>query len=771
MRVLGCIAIAIVASLLNWSVLAQTAGYVFPTGSLYTAGAGDNGKILASDNVTPSGTIEVDLPSPATVGAGWQMGFSEGGGRGITIVPPASKYILAGQKTLTTLSVPTQTNYEYLTLQSDGTNYRLLSVTDLTALANGLVTSSAGKTWTYLYSAGYAATAADNGHTLSSAFSGGPVTITLPSTPVLPNGWSTILYASTNGITVNTNAISGGSIINTSGGAVNTYTIGAPGFAAVSFDGASFRIVNLSAKAVRWSEYGVSATGTAAANTTAAQAAIDAAYAAKVPWLDDVISASGVPINQLLVYAYRTGDTQPYTNVGSALPGACVLASQAGVATFRTVAQPGDTTVVQQITGAGLGPLCIHGNGLTGANLLLEGVSYSHLLPSILDQRGTGTWSYYDGVATKSYPSMNLGIKAVSGITQAADNVIDGGVFSGISLGSQVDRCIWIGATIGSENLGGEPNNNTFNHPVGFYCNAGAEIRTGSNNVFNQPNLGFAGAVGYDVCTNTVSQLCDGTTLVQPYLENHSSAGVKNEAYATNTIVLNGASFGSEPTPLWDLSGLYTQWDQGARFSYRSQPHVFTWHQMTGALAPPYTFGSPAVLAAVGDSGEDTRVESVAFSTTTQNAHFTGLTYNGSYGSTVAAVSGMTLADITGMSAYDNTAFHLSNPAGMRVRSCNTFTSSNFCTYEDFTGIDDGTTATTINMTLRDGAMVPRGINAAQLAGNLACTSLHNGYVVLVQDLSSAPTFRQAITVNSGGGVYRNLALCDYSGAGGWVAQ
>lgn len=224
--------------------LCQTSGWEFPTTSTYTASSTDNGKILSSDNV-PGASITVTLPNPATVGAGWIMGFRNAGGHGIITNSPVSIYILSGQKTLTSYSSPSNTNYEYFVLQSDGTNFQLISTTDATALFNGV--STAAGSWIYLYTTGYASSLADNGFNFSSAFAGGPVVITLPSTGNLPNGWGIGLWSDGgNSITLQKNTISGGNLVNAQGQSVSSYVISAApvsSYVVLSFDGANFKVV------------------------------------------------------------------------------------------------------------------------------------------------------------------------------------------------------------------------------------------------------------------------------------------------------------------------------------------------------------------------------------------------------------------------------------------------------------------------------------------------------------------------------------------------
>ncbi len=253
MRLPRLVIAAAIALALTSPAWAIAAGWVweFPATASYTAAAGDNGMALSPVNVPNGGaTMTVALPAPGSVSASWTMGFGTDSGHGVIINAPGGVYILAGQKTLTSLTMPSNTNYEFLSLGSDGTNFRLISATRQTALLNGLIGSAAGgESWTYLASAGYSATAADNGHTLTSALTGGATTITLPSTSLLPNGWTIGLYQDlSNAITVQVNGVSGGSILTLDNKSQSSYAI-APslprGFANLQFDGANFRVVSV----------------------------------------------------------------------------------------------------------------------------------------------------------------------------------------------------------------------------------------------------------------------------------------------------------------------------------------------------------------------------------------------------------------------------------------------------------------------------------------------------------------------------------------------
>lgn len=226
--------------------LAQPAGWEYPSATSYTASASDNGKCLASDDLANgAASITVQLPAAASISAGWSMCFREAQGRGIIINAPLGAYILAGQKTLTSLTLPSNTNYETAELSFDGTNFQLLGATSATALANGLTGAAGASNWTYLYDTGYSATAADNGHTLSTADTNGPATIVLPSTSLLPTGWRLSVYQDGNAATIETNAVSGGAILTQDGRSLTSYSIpGIPhALIRMQFDGANFRLL------------------------------------------------------------------------------------------------------------------------------------------------------------------------------------------------------------------------------------------------------------------------------------------------------------------------------------------------------------------------------------------------------------------------------------------------------------------------------------------------------------------------------------------------
>jgi hypothetical protein len=148
-------------------------------------------------------------------------------------------------------------NYEYVRVEADGNIWGVTAASRSTRVANGLEAPPWPSRWLYPASAGYAATLADNGNTLSSYNAAGGLTVTLPSTTGLPNGWS-MGFATDNGhgLTVQTNATNGGHILYPGSGALTTSVAMAQGFPGqiayeamvLQYDnnaaGANFRIVS-----------------------------------------------------------------------------------------------------------------------------------------------------------------------------------------------------------------------------------------------------------------------------------------------------------------------------------------------------------------------------------------------------------------------------------------------------------------------------------------------------------------------------------------------
>jgi hypothetical protein len=231
--------------------------WLFPTTAAYTAAPVDDGLSVSSFN-TPGASLAVTLPAIASVNSGWSMGFATDNGKGMTIAVPDGAKLLSGGLALGAVTLGPG-NYEYMRVESDGNNWRITAASRSTKLQNSFEPPPWPSRWLYPATSGYAATAADNGNTISSYNAPGltSLTVTLPSTTGLPNGWS-MGFATDNGhgLTVQTNATAGGHIVYPGSGALVTSAAMAQGFPGqiayeymvVQYDnlggGANFRIIS-----------------------------------------------------------------------------------------------------------------------------------------------------------------------------------------------------------------------------------------------------------------------------------------------------------------------------------------------------------------------------------------------------------------------------------------------------------------------------------------------------------------------------------------------
>jgi hypothetical protein len=114
----------------------------FPAVSTYAASQSDIGNALSSYN-TPTTSLVVTLPATTAISAGWTMGFATDNGKTMTvqvngasgghILYPAGATGSAGNSvTLAPI------NYEFLALQFDGGNFRIVSITPRSASALGM---------------------------------------------------------------------------------------------------------------------------------------------------------------------------------------------------------------------------------------------------------------------------------------------------------------------------------------------------------------------------------------------------------------------------------------------------------------------------------------------------------------------------------------------------------------------------------------------------------------------------------------------------------
>jgi len=187
------------------------AQWIFPSTAAYTAAPIDDGIAISSYNA-PGASMAVTLPSVASVNPGWSMAFATDNGKGMTVTAPTASIVLGGK------SVPAVTlgvgNYEYLRMQSDGNNWRVVSATRSTRLNMGFEPPPWPSNWLYPTTSGYAATLGDNGNILSSYNTSAGLNVTLPAITNLPTGWS-MGFSTDNGqtLSVHVNASSGGHIV------------------------------------------------------------------------------------------------------------------------------------------------------------------------------------------------------------------------------------------------------------------------------------------------------------------------------------------------------------------------------------------------------------------------------------------------------------------------------------------------------------------------------------------------------------------------------
>ena len=184
--------------------------WLFPTTESYLAAPIDDGLNVSNYNA-PGASMSVTLPAIASVNPGWSMGFASDNGKGMTISATTGS-ILSGGRSVGTMTLGAG-NYEFVRLQSDGSNFRIVSSTRNTRLANGFEPPPWPSDWLFPASSGYAARLGDNGNVLSSYNSTAGLVVTLPATNDLPDGWSMGFATDNNkSLTVQVNTIAGATL-------------------------------------------------------------------------------------------------------------------------------------------------------------------------------------------------------------------------------------------------------------------------------------------------------------------------------------------------------------------------------------------------------------------------------------------------------------------------------------------------------------------------------------------------------------------------------
>lgn len=226
------------------------ANWLFPVAGSYSVNPIDDGLNISSYNATGT-SMAVSLPPVSNLNAGWSAGFASDNGKGMTITTTSGS-IVSGSKSVGSIVLGAG-DYEYVRLQSDGNNFRIVSSTRNTRLANGFEPPPWPSNWLFPTTSGYAAGLGDNGNVLSSYNSSAGLTVTLPSTNMLPSGWSMGFATDNNkSLTVQVNSSTGGHILWPGSGALQTSlsmvrtSQGAYEFMVLQYDGnGSFRVLNV----------------------------------------------------------------------------------------------------------------------------------------------------------------------------------------------------------------------------------------------------------------------------------------------------------------------------------------------------------------------------------------------------------------------------------------------------------------------------------------------------------------------------------------------
>jgi hypothetical protein len=197
----------------------------------------------------------VTLPSTAGLPTGWSMGFATDNGKGLSVQVNGAdgEHILYPKATagaVTSVSLAGN-QYEFLVLQYDGSNFRVVQATPATAQAIGMAGPGALGRWLFPAASAYVAGLGDNGTAISSFNS--PLSymaVTLPPVGAVTAGW-TVGIASDNGKATSVQVDGGaGERILVPGtlGAQTSLTLSSnsSGYELVvlQYDGSNFRIVS-----------------------------------------------------------------------------------------------------------------------------------------------------------------------------------------------------------------------------------------------------------------------------------------------------------------------------------------------------------------------------------------------------------------------------------------------------------------------------------------------------------------------------------------------
>ena len=322
------------------------ARWQFPAAASYTAAPIDDRTVLSSFNA-PGAALSVTLPAPNAVNPGWSMGFATDNGKGLTVTA-SSGSILAGGKAVSSVTLGPG-NYEYLELQSDGDNYRVVTATRATLATNGMESRDWPGNWLYPSTPGYAATLGDNGTVLSSLNTATGLSVTLPPITGLLSGWS-MGFATDSGksLTIGVNAANGGKILYPLANAATQTSLTLAGtdyeYVTLQYDGSgNFRVEQVTPATAR--QLGLAGTG----GVSRWEFPAVSAYTAAVADNGAAVSAFNSPLGYLTVTLPSTTALNPGWTLAIANDNGKIAAVQANATDGGRILYPGSGATVTSL--------------------------------------------------------------------------------------------------------------------------------------------------------------------------------------------------------------------------------------------------------------------------------------------------------------------------------------------------------------------------------------------------------------------------------------
>ena len=117
-----------------------TAKWAFPAVSTFSPAQSDCGSVVSNFN-SPLSSLTVTLPQTTAIAAGWTISFAADNNKTLTVEvngTAGGQILIPGTRGAQSSLTLYGANYELLTLQFDGSNFRVMSATPATASANGM---------------------------------------------------------------------------------------------------------------------------------------------------------------------------------------------------------------------------------------------------------------------------------------------------------------------------------------------------------------------------------------------------------------------------------------------------------------------------------------------------------------------------------------------------------------------------------------------------------------------------------------------------------